>query len=293
MHHLALRRKGKRQRFYARNAVKTTLDQIPGIWMLSVLVTRTAPIHPALRRFADECSGVLARVVAYLGALALIAILGLSLWNDMPLGRAGDAAPRQAWEMAARAHPAFAVSQFNLPGKTETYEIFRHPAGGRKDVFRWRTQGERPIAELEIYRPGGELSLSVPPIAEIAGRMDPGGMRELQAAGIIESKFGAVALLGRDADAGSCLGFMKSFDQPGLRISGWTCQGDTLPARRGAIGCILDRLILLTAGNDPKLAEWFAHAELRRGNCAPAAPGPVIPTDWVTGPQNPRLRGSL
>ena len=183
-----------------------------------------------------------------------------------------------------------------MSGKTETYEILRHPDGGRKDVLRWAAQGEKPIAELEIYRPGRELSQSGPPIADIAGRMDPDGMRELQAAGVIDSKFGAVTLLGltdRDGGARPCLGFMKGFDQPNLRISGWSCQGDTLPARRAAIGCILDRLILLTAGNDPKLAELFAHAELKRGGCTPASAAPVISADWVTGAQNPRLRGSL
>jgi hypothetical protein len=264
--------------------------------MRSILAPRAAQIHPALRSFADECSGVLARLIAYVGALALIAIIGVSLWDQLPLGGIGDPAARSAWSTAARAYPAFAVSQFDLSGKTETYEILRHPGGGRKDVFRWAAQGERPIADLEIYRPGGELSQSGPPIAEIAGRMDPDGMRELQAAGVIDSKFGAVTLLGladRGGNARPCLGFIKGFGQPDLRISGWSCQGDTLPARRAAIGCILDRLILLTAGNDRKLAELFAHAELRRGNCTPASAAAVIAADWVTGAQNPRLRGSL
>jgi hypothetical protein len=253
-------------------------------------------IHPALRSFADECSGVLARLIAYVGALALIAIVGLSLWDELPLRGTGDPAARSAWSVAARSYPAFAVSQFDLPGKTETYEILRHPDGGRKDVFRWAAQGEKPIAEVEIYRPGGELRQSGPPIAEIAARMDPDGMRELQAAGVIDSKFGAVTLLGltdRGGDARPCLGFLKGIDKPNLRISGWSCQGDTLPARRAAIGCILDRLILLTAGNDPKLAELFAHAELKRGRCPPASAAPITSTDWVTGAQNPRLRGSL
>ncbi len=230
-------------------------------------------IHPALRSFADECCGVLARLIAYVGALALIAIVGVGLWDELPLKGIGDPAAKSAWSLAARSYPAFAVSQFNLPGKTEAYEILRHPDGGRKDVFRWAAQGERPIAELEIYRPGGELSQSGPPIAEIAARMDPDGLRELQSAGVIDSKFGAVTLLGlsdRNGQARPCLGFMKGFDQPNLRISGWSCQGDTLPARRAAIGCVLDRLILLTAGNEPKLAELFAHAELKRGNCVPA-----------------------
>jgi hypothetical protein len=253
-------------------------------------------IHPALRSFADECCGVLARLIAYVGALALIAIVGLSLWDELPLKGLSDPAAKSAWSVAARSQPAFAVSQFDLTGKTETYEILRHPDGGRKDVLRWAAQGEKPLAEIEIYRPGRELSLSGPPVADIAGRMDPDGMRELQAAGVIDSKFGTVTLLGltdRDGGARPCLGFMKGFDRPSLRISGWSCQGDTLPARRAAIGCILDRLILLTAGNDPKLAELFAHAELKRGGCTPAAAAPVISADWVTGAQNPRLRGSL
>jgi hypothetical protein len=253
-------------------------------------------IYPALRSFADECCGVLARLIAYLGALALIAIVGVALWDELPLKGSGDPAAKSAWSIAVRSYPAFAVSQFDSSGKTESYEILRHPDGGRKDVLRWAAQGEKPIAELEIYRPGGELSQSGPPIAEIAARMDPDGMRELQAAGIIDSKFGAVTLLvlsNRNGDARPCLGFMKGFDRPDLRISGWSCQGDTLPARRAAIGCILDRLILLTAGNDPKLAELFAHAELKRGSCAPASAAPVTSVDWVTGAQDPRLRGSL
>jgi hypothetical protein len=253
-----------------------------------------AGIHPALWRFADECNGLFARLIAYMGALALVTIVAVSLWDQLPL-RSNDPAAKSAWSVASRSYPAFAVSQFDLPGKTETYEILRHPEGGRKDVLRWAAQAERPIAEIEIYRPGRELSQTGPPIAEIAGRMDPDGLRELQAAGVIDSKFGAVTLLGlgdRDGSARPCLGFMKGFDQPNLRISGWSCQGDTLPARRAAIGCILDRLILLTAGNDPKLAELFARAELKRGSCATAS-APATSADWVTGAQNPRLRGSM
>jgi hypothetical protein len=36
--------------------------------------------------------------------------------------------------------------------------FFRHPEGGRKDVLRWTVHGEKPVAELEIYRPGGEFN---------------------------------------------------------------------------------------------------------------------------------------
>ena len=82
-------------------------------------------------------------------------------------------------------------------------------------------------------------------------------------------------LAGRADDAPACLGFIKRLDEPDLRISGWSCQGDSLPARRAAVGCMLNRLILLTAGNEPKLAELFARAELKRGSCA-ARPHPPL-----------------
>jgi hypothetical protein len=65
-----------------------------------------------------------------------------------------------------------------------------------------------------------------------------------------------------------------------------------LPAQRAAIGCMLNRLTLLTAGNEPKLAELFARAELKRGSCAAATPS-ATSVDWVTGTENPRLRGPL
>jgi hypothetical protein len=65
-----------------------------------------------------------------------------------------------------------------------------------------------------------------------------------------------------------------------------------LPARRAAIGYILNRLILLTAGNEPILAELFARAELKRGNCAASATS-AASGDWVTGTEKPRLRGTI
>jgi hypothetical protein len=253
----------------------------------------TTRIHPALTSFADEFCGTLARLLAYLMTLTLLAMGGVYLWDQLPDATAIEPSAK-SWTLATRSSPAFAVSLTDSRDKTEAYEIFRHPEGGRKDVFRWTDADQKSIAELEIYRPGGEATEAKPPSAEIAVRMDPNGARELEAAGIIDSKFGTVTLLrpvSSDA-AASCLGFVKRVDQPNFRISGWTCQGSTLPARRAAISCTLNRLILLTAGNDPKLAELFARAELKRSNCAiPTAP--ALSADWVMGAENPRLRGAL
>jgi hypothetical protein len=265
--------------------------------MRSFLANRTIPpfstrIHPALTSFADEVCGTLARLVAYVGALALLAIAGVHLWDQLPAFEAEEASAKPGWSEARHSYPAFAVSQFDLPEKTETYEIFRHPDGGRKDVFRWTAAGEKPVAELQIYRPGAEFDPSSSAATDIAARMDGANGTQLEAAGVIDSKFGQVALLrlaGDASEARSCLGFLKRLDDPALQISGWSCQGNTLPARRTAISCMLGRLMLLTAANDPKLAELFARAELKRGDCA-AVTSSADSADWVTDTENPRLR---
>ena len=251
-------------------------------------------IGPALTSFADEVCGTLARLFAYAMMLALLAIGGMALWEQLP-DAPMDAATKDAWNLADRSSRAFAVSQYDPHDKTEAYEIFRHPQGGRRDVFRWGGP-DKPAAELEIYRAGGEFSHQGPAIAEIAARMDPGGTRELETAGLIDSKFGTVTLLrltgGRADSARACLGFMRRVADPNVRISGWSCQGDNLPARRAAISCMLNRLTLLSTGNDPKLAELFARAELRRGDCATSAM-PALSADWLTGADNPQLRGAF
>jgi hypothetical protein len=270
----------------------------------------TTRIHPVLSGFVDEVRGTLARLFAYAMTLALVAIGGMTLWQQLRDAAAMDpsaqaasitdasikgASSRAAWNLADRSSRAFIVNHSDPHNKSETYEIFRHPEGGRRDVFQWRGADQRPTAELEIYRPGRELTDTGPAIAEIAARMDPGGVRELEAAGLIDSKFGTVTLLRLISDTDSaraCLGFVKRVSDPNVRISGWTCQGGALPARRAAIACMLNRLTLLSTGSDPKLAELFARAELRRGDCATSAM-PALSADWLTGSSNAQLRGAF
>lgn len=214
---------------------------------------------------ADEFCGTLARLVAYVCTLALLFILGFYLWNQLPELHAETSA-RPGWTLATRSTPAFASNQYDLLYKTKSYRILRHPAGGRKDVLRWGAENGRTVAEIEIYRPGGEFEPSAMP----------------DSAGAIDSKFGPVTLLRQSGDA--CLGFLKTVDQPALRVSGFVCQGETVPARGAAIACMLNRLSLIAAGNDAKLAELFARAELKRADCR---------TDWVSGSDKPTLRGAI
>ncbi|SFN55950.1 hypothetical protein SAMN05216573_115103 [Bradyrhizobium sp. Rc3b] len=248
-------------------------------------------IHLTLLAIADEVVGTLAHLVAYVGALALFAILALAALGQLPELRGDDPADKPGWSTADRSHPAFALSRIDSSEKTASYTILRHPEGGRKDVMRWASAADQPVAELEIYREGGEFDVTRPVAMDLAVQMGLGAATPLEQAGLIETKFGPVALfrpIGTDKGTPACLGYLKRNEEPALQISGFSCQGDTLPARRAAIACTLNRLTLLTSGNEPKLAELFAHAELKRRGCDLAGS-----PDWLLGAANAQLRGAL
>jgi hypothetical protein len=260
----------------------------------AAIPTRTT-IHLALAAFADEVVGTLARLFAYVGVLALFAILALAALGQLPDLRDDEAAEKPGWAIASRSHPAFALSRLDLSEKTASYTILRHPEGGRRDVMRWVGEADKPLAELDIYREGGEFDVARPATADLAVnlavQMGLNGAAPLEQAGLVDTKFGPVALfrpVGTAEGARACLGYLKRNEEPALQISGFSCQGDTLPARRAAIACTLNRLTLLTSGNEPKLAELFAHAELRRRGCDPAGS-----SDWLLGAANAQLRGAL
>jgi hypothetical protein len=254
-------------------------------------------IHPALQSFADECSAVAARLLAYMGVLAFLVMGGISVFNHLEFDIGDGPAARTGWSPATRPKPAFAVGQFDSATRTAIYDVQRHAeGGGRKDILRWQGPGETPLAELQLYRPGSEAAGEGAPAAELAHRLDPAGTGEAVGEGFVDSKFGPVALLSAAAqarDGKRCLGYFKSFEGANLRLSGWSCQGDSLPARRAGIACTLNRLVLLTAGNEPKLQELFTQAELKRTTCASGAALATTAADWATGAQSPTLRGSL
>ena len=248
-------------------------------------------IHLALANFADEVVGTLARLFAYVGTLALFAILALAGLGQLPELRDDEPAAKPDWAIADRSHPAFALSRLDTSEKTASYTIFRHPEGGRRDVMRWAGDADKPIAELDIYREGSEFDVTQPATSGLKARMGLGAATTLEQAGLIDTKFGPVALFrpsGTADGSPACLGYLKRNEEPALQISGFSCQGDTMPARRAAIACTLNRLTQLASGNEPKLAEMFARAELKRRSCDPAGAA-----DWLLGAANAQLRGAL
>lgn len=258
-------------------------------------VLNTSGIHPALRSFADECSAVAVRIMAYLCGLAVLAVIAVDLVSVAPVAANTETPTLPGWTPASRPHPAFAISKLDLADRTDAYEILRHPEGGRKDILRWAaTAHEVPTAEIEIYRPGGELDAFAAPDADIAARMARQSSGDIEPAGVIDTKFGRVTLLRLSGAAlpgkQACLGFAKTFESPSLRISGWSCQASSLTAQKAFLGCTLNRLTLLSAGNDPRMAELFARAELKRDTCTTTT---LATTNWIASGEAPPLRGRL
>ncbi|TAK46834.1 MAG: hypothetical protein EPO23_14360 [Xanthobacteraceae bacterium] len=256
-------------------------------------------MHPLLRNFGDEFNAVLVRLLAYASGLAILALIAA----DVVGGGVGGAAapvpePQARWSAAVRPHAAFSLPLTELNTKTIAYEILRHPEGGRRDILSWSEPGAaRPLARVEIYRPGGEIAGFGPAATAIAERAGLSGPDRVQAAGVVGSKFGPVGLLGFDGDspeAAQCLGFMLPFESARAAVTGWFC-GANAAAVRTLAACALDRLTLVAAGSDARLAELFARAELKRGACASSGQ-PVVAqanADWITAPDAPQLRGRL
>jgi len=231
-------------------------------------------LRPTLVNFVREFRATSVRLFAYvggIGALALIAFHQLSplvagLHTSLPVSNES-----RAWTQASRPQPAFSAPVTYFSDKSESYDIFRHPDGGRRDILSWAPAPEDPpIAQLEIYRPGQERTEFDTGIFKISARGDLAHVQDVEPAGLLESKFGPVALTRFSSHASGtaqpCLSLARTFDEPRLLITAWACQGEQR-SQRQALGCMLDRLTLLSAGNDLKLAELFARAELRRAGC--------------------------
>ena len=141
-----------------------------------------------------------------------------------------EPAAKPGWSAADRSYPAFAVSSADLREKSVSYPSFGIPKAAARTCCAGSVRDDKPAAELEIYRPGGEFDPAIG--VGLAARM--GGTLELESAGVLDSKFGAVALLRQPglADASSCLAFFKRIDDPALQFRAFPA-GATA-CRRGA-----------------------------------------------------------
>ena len=82
---------------------------------------------------------MLAHLIAYVGALALLASGSIHLWDHLLSDELPSIVEQStaAWRATGRSNPACAVSALDFPEKTGSYEAFRRSSGGGKDMIRW------------------------------------------------------------------------------------------------------------------------------------------------------------
>ena len=229
-------------------------------------------MHPALRSWRDELPPSFVRVLAYLGAVALLSI-GAARVSQPPAINAVEPIHQSEWIAIERPFPAFALSIPEAADVPATYAIRRHAAGnGRKDILALGDpDGAAPYLQVEIYRPGSEIRHFADPKAEIiAGAAALGPIEVKRADEPLASKFGPLTIVSFVSSKGaqrSCLGFVRAYQDPRLQLSGWFCQGGSDFIEQSTLACALDRLTLLAAGSEPKVGALFAKAELNRSYC--------------------------
>jgi hypothetical protein len=234
-------------------------------------------MHPVLHSWREDLSGHFVRVMSYVGGVALLSIVATQFVQSPPVKSVITPIHQSQWIEIERPFPAFDLSIPEAAGQPSSYAIRRHATGnGRKDVLSLgNPAGVTPYLQVEIYRPGGELERFGPAALQIetdAVALGPTDLQVIEAP--LASKFGPLTLVTFQASKGAarqCLGFVRAYTDPLLRLSGWFCQGGEL-VRESTLACALDRLALLSAGSEPKIAAIFAQAELNRSYCGQRDP---------------------
>jgi hypothetical protein len=255
-------------------------------------------MHPALHSWRDDLSGTLVRMLAYLGAAALLSMAGAHLFQTSPVLETLTSAPRDPWITIGKPFPAFTLSIPEAADAASHYAIRRNVAGGgRQDILSLgEPNGADPYLEVQIYRPGSEISQFATADTVIDNGAEALGPTNRRSQAPLMTKFGPMAVIAFDSSRGTprhCFGFVRQYDDPRLQISGRFCRGGAL-VDRSTLACALDRLTLLSAGSFPKVGALFAHAELNRQFCVQhepiLTPTPKYQMLWKALPNRPMPR---
>jgi len=240
----------------------------------------------ARRAVLQVAAGVGLTVVLALGANAIFATRAPFVPKPAPK-------PRNTWSEVVGPMQFYSLASADFGKQPRAYQARRNVGGGRQDVLSYGPAqlGKGLALRLSIYRFGQETPSDgrfFVEIARLAGQAGYSVARSAQP-GEMTTRFGAfevadVALKGGAGQA-ACLGFETEAASPGLRISGYACGTVERPVDRRILGCALDRLDLVSAGDDQDLARYFVAAELARGKaCGGMRPAPEGRTAWLGYP---------
>lgn len=202
--------------------------------------------------------------------------------RDVRVQALAMAAGPEGWVTIARPIALFGVEAPQLD-KRSSYEARRNQDGQRReDVLTFGEFGEgKPFLTLkfqinrEAQEQGASAGLSQPFVITLVRESAARGLSVMRsgAATAIETKFGTVEAadvgLSDGAAGRACIAFRHLDESAHLSFAGWWCGSEARPADRAQLICLIDRIDLLSAGDDPALRASFARTELnRRQGCS-------------------------
>ena len=209
-------------------------------------------------------------------ALASAALAALLSFPMRP--SAVDTAPqaplrtlRSTWITIQKPFQLYALASPEF-GKVPTlYEARRPDSGeGRSDTLNFGTfDGRSAYLSVNVLR-SGETGTDPGFFVDLARRAAEAGLSisHTSQPGDIAGRFGAIELasatLARGAMQAHCQLFRLHETGPGLHVAGLSCLAGGREMEPGSLACLVDRLSLVSAGEDAALRRFFVAAELKR-----------------------------
>jgi hypothetical protein len=214
-------------------------------------------------------------VAAYSAAILKVAAVGLVV-----VGAGGLLAQ---WPGSDRSEDVIVAA--SLAHEKRLYAARRHTTGGgREDVLTFgEFVGAGPFFRLSIYRHGAEKTADAAFFVDMARRAAQLGLSlgranvaQTQATRFGDFETAAMTMTEDGVTRDACRGFRFSAAQLGLTIAGFSCGADDEAASAVALACLVNRLDLISSGEDSALRDFFVAAQPRgaRG-CAEPAFAPV------------------
>jgi hypothetical protein len=208
---------------------------------------------------------------------------------------AAEASPgtpqKPAWLPVIRPIRLFTLEAPELIKTAQNYDAVRSTLGdGREDnlSFGSAARGDAPFMRVSVYRAGSEAVDPAPFFVDLSRRAASLGLAVAKTTPgePMRSKFGemetAEVKLQINEVERNCLAFRHAVTAENLRIAGWYCAPAGGFAGPAGLSCLVDRLTLLSAGEDHLLRDSFAAAERRRP--ATCGKGPLLSASAASAP---------
>lgn len=246
-----------------------------------------------------------------IAVLAALALGALALFGNHPPDMAAPAAtaatapaerpadtgfPITGWQENRRPIELVALEAPELRRVKSVYRSRSHPSGRREESLSWTDPRDGGVAHIAVQL--GARGEDSPLFVDLARRAAVQSLSVVRMAPPqrLLTKFGDVevadlALSAPDGQEMPCLGFRRRSVDDGPGLAGWYCLAKPT-VERPALACFIDRLALMSAGEDLALRRFFTEAEKRRATCPTSRVSTGRRATWLdVDGEAPMIRG--